>query len=615
MCMNNNDYCIGDTIARLRKEKGFTQTQLAEMLGVTDKAVSKWESGGGMPEIMMFPKLAEIFDVTIDYLMTGKAPKENVVTISKIELCAKNDDVEMFKSINKDALKNKDENGYTIIDYIQKYDAKNVFIECYETFHGGLQRDLKINEKVIIKLLIHFNQIDKLEKLDMFKPVYGRTSGDRDKYLGLYLPEYTQYILSEESDNKELLDKYFSIHFNDIINPKTRWQDGYSKAFKIAVELNNSNLITYIWNIIKTINENSFNEYSKKGKQVQQEYRLSFSSNPVTTGMNYSCIYNYSLVKIEAKTIKLLLDNGYVKIAEEINNLNKLIKGETISDTEIEVVKMKQEGSHSESEIFIYSCLEDGVLALDRLLKSTDLNLIINTIQTYPIHKIEKIYKWYYENNWRQIYEFAIDNGISVGDIIRNKKDEAISTFINALWNCRNNLGTRKFDNVLNYEYFKKIGFRLDSFKYQVSCNSRNVDVNLEKINGFINEIRDRIIEDIRSKSEFETQTGDLTKDYFLEKLASGENEIVIIKLCKRLEAFLRKKYKDNESELSVLLDRYCQTFNTTDDEANDYNPQTPKLLQKLRLCRNNIAHSNVKEVSFSVGELQKCIDIVCKMN
>lgn len=65
-------FSVGKCIAQLRKDKRWTQLELAEKVGVSDKAISKWESGNGLPEISMFPILAEVFGVTIDYLMTGK---------------------------------------------------------------------------------------------------------------------------------------------------------------------------------------------------------------------------------------------------------------------------------------------------------------------------------------------------------------------------------------------------------------------------------------------------------------------------------------------------------------------------------------------------------------
>ena len=62
---------VGKTIATLRKKSGMTQQTLAQKLGVTDKAVSKWESGQGYPDITVFPKLSSLFGVTADYLLFG----------------------------------------------------------------------------------------------------------------------------------------------------------------------------------------------------------------------------------------------------------------------------------------------------------------------------------------------------------------------------------------------------------------------------------------------------------------------------------------------------------------------------------------------------------------
>lgn len=63
---------VGKTIANLRKKSGMTQQTMAQKLDVTDKAVSKWESGQGYPDIAIFPKLSSLFGVTVDYLMFGK---------------------------------------------------------------------------------------------------------------------------------------------------------------------------------------------------------------------------------------------------------------------------------------------------------------------------------------------------------------------------------------------------------------------------------------------------------------------------------------------------------------------------------------------------------------
>ena len=69
---------VGKFIAEQRKEKELTQKELAEKLNVTDKAVSKWETGKGYPDIETLEKLSEIFCVSINDILSGKIiPQEN----------------------------------------------------------------------------------------------------------------------------------------------------------------------------------------------------------------------------------------------------------------------------------------------------------------------------------------------------------------------------------------------------------------------------------------------------------------------------------------------------------------------------------------------------------
>ena len=64
---------MGDIICALRKEKGMTQKDLADMLNITDKAVSKWERNIAFPDTATIPKIAEIFGVSVEELMNTKS--------------------------------------------------------------------------------------------------------------------------------------------------------------------------------------------------------------------------------------------------------------------------------------------------------------------------------------------------------------------------------------------------------------------------------------------------------------------------------------------------------------------------------------------------------------
>ncbi|MEY8482906.1 helix-turn-helix domain-containing protein [Lachnospiraceae bacterium 48-21] len=70
---------IGQLIYRLRKENRLTQLQLAEQLGVSDKAVSKWERGMGCPDVSLLTDLSNIFHVDLEKLLSGEMDENEIL--------------------------------------------------------------------------------------------------------------------------------------------------------------------------------------------------------------------------------------------------------------------------------------------------------------------------------------------------------------------------------------------------------------------------------------------------------------------------------------------------------------------------------------------------------
>lgn len=80
---------VAENLSALRKARGLTQGQLAEMLSYSGKSISKWETGGGLPDVETLDKLASFYGVTLDYLTnehpdsvlqeTGKHDPESVM--------------------------------------------------------------------------------------------------------------------------------------------------------------------------------------------------------------------------------------------------------------------------------------------------------------------------------------------------------------------------------------------------------------------------------------------------------------------------------------------------------------------------------------------------------
>ena len=78
-----NTLNFSDNIIRLRHRKKITQEQLADFIGVTKASVSKWETKQSMPDVLLLPRLASFFDVSIDELL-GYEPQLSKEQIQKI---------------------------------------------------------------------------------------------------------------------------------------------------------------------------------------------------------------------------------------------------------------------------------------------------------------------------------------------------------------------------------------------------------------------------------------------------------------------------------------------------------------------------------------------------
>lgn len=94
-----NQVKIGKFIASKRKEQGLTQLQLAEKLGITDRAVAKWETGKSLPDASLMPELCKLLKITINDLLCGE-----VVSVENYNEKAEKALLEMVK---KEEMQNK----------------------------------------------------------------------------------------------------------------------------------------------------------------------------------------------------------------------------------------------------------------------------------------------------------------------------------------------------------------------------------------------------------------------------------------------------------------------------------------------------------------------------
>lgn len=104
---------LGKTIAKLRKSKGLTQAKFADMIHVTQGAVSQWETGRTSPDVQQMFILADFFGVTVDALSSGTAtiakPDTHTITTPSTQEKAPADDPLTEQIMAKARLMNEEE--------------------------------------------------------------------------------------------------------------------------------------------------------------------------------------------------------------------------------------------------------------------------------------------------------------------------------------------------------------------------------------------------------------------------------------------------------------------------------------------------------------------------
>ena len=154
---------LGKRIKELRIKKGLTQLELANILFVDDRTISKWEQERGNPGVSIIPPLAEALGVSIDYLFNGK---EYVPTQDEIKARA----IEYFESLIDQEITN-DYTRRLIARQIEEHDlesVKNAIDTCFEVYLSKLDKPYETNDirEAVSKIggIIHNQSLSPLDK-------------------------------------------------------------------------------------------------------------------------------------------------------------------------------------------------------------------------------------------------------------------------------------------------------------------------------------------------------------------------------------------------------------------------------------------------------------------
>lgn len=612
-------HSVGKTIAQLRTEKGWTQVELAEKLQVSDKAVSKWEKDGGLPSIEFFPVMSELFGVSIDYLLTGKTCEKEIVMISKAELCAKNDDVALANEVLN---LSSDEQGKNIVDYILQYQSFKVFKRLCEIDAKFINR-FKILDAINFAILS--NSLSLLDHSEFSLRVGYRFDFENwNEIKNLRSVEDSEYFKNNREKEVCILPRsFFTMLVTDKrINETTMselltaqngrkcvWYHAFPYMIDEAYKNGNNDLLHRLIDVAKNNNDN--------GYEIISAIKYNFYNNKLSYFF-VSCGFGkegYGFVRILESTIKSALEKGDFELFNELNDINirveEFLKNKfefdysnsskcyIASDDEIRVAKLKLDKSISQTELQVQSAIQEGIICIDELLEVKGFKTIKSALEKYPIHRLEQLYNMLKEGKNRELFQMAVDdkNTKFATLIIKNNKEDILE-YIFSCYKNYNGINGRHL-------YYFENGRRIDLSN--ISYNTKNIDMFLEKLNL----CKQRIINELSLKMDKERIAGDLTKEFFENELSKGNTDMVIVKLCVLLEAILRCDYH-YEGDLSDMISKYCSGFNTYDDEGNDFDPYTPKMLHKLRMNRNSIVHSEKCKETLTIDDIKWCIDYIC---
>lgn len=128
---------VGAFLKNLRKEKGITQEQLAEELGVSGRTISRWETGNNMPDISLLVEIAEYFDVSIPEIIKGERKSENMKEEAKEVAETMSDYAKAEKEQLVKSIRNVSIIGfaalliYMVLDVTGVYDRNNLLRYAY----------------------------------------------------------------------------------------------------------------------------------------------------------------------------------------------------------------------------------------------------------------------------------------------------------------------------------------------------------------------------------------------------------------------------------------------------------------------------------------------------
>lgn len=479
--MKEGDIIMSETIhnriKRLRKEKNLTQLQLAETLNVTDKAVSKWESSEGNPDISLLSSLSIIFGVSIDYLLTGKDSLTQTKFVSRFEQCAKTTDLALYEDIKASIIasynNNPDEQGKTLDQYVLENENVVLFekmlsdglihLKDYQRIISGLPiwttdtNDTKRTKELFLKFVklafisnhpeaITF-QLGESGIGTVFNLAHHSLTAWKLPYNELYLDILQDDFFELITTNSKIADQTL----NFILNKDSKglhWFAGFPHLVHYAFKNNRTKLFNDLLNLIEKINKETF-------EKLDDDYQSKTILSPgLLIWKESKTIYSVSSFILE-ETIRLALDRFDYELVTRLNQINTAIQPLSYdfelfiaSEYLIRMVKTNNNPKLSKKEKLTQSVIKEGLVDIDGLLELNSYELYEELIEK-PCSYLEVLYNLIKKNQLKELFEFALKHNLS--QLIDKLKMNNLSELLPSIEY------EKLFpNNSINFHYFSK---------------------------------------------------------------------------------------------------------------------------------------------------------------
>lgn len=619
---------LNERIKNLRKEKGLTQLQLADMLSVTDKAVSKWEVGEANPDISLLPKMSQIFNVTLDYLLTGKVEEEQISMDDmdpekRIHLLIKKDDVENFHKYGYDAIPNYRIQHQTIYggsplrfgrttlhsinvpiwQEILDNNADNIFNLCCDSYLATLKDSASIAVVMteildtVIKKCIDLDRDDFLYAIGVKYFTIGTSDSKKrvNRMITYYLPiVYDRKYESIETFNlsRETFDYFFE---KSEVSPKafkylTKLEIGSQKEKFTATFLINDILENAVKHKKIDLIESYFSSFKSELENCKPSYDYNHSYSNTYLYNDWSIVGR--LIDISQVVIHELIKTGYKLLAKQMIQYNmeiikklKTVKSSysmktdniyVITSAEIDRMSELNNTNLSENDKFRLNAVKDRIVLPSVLRTSRNLKLVREVLDNNYYHYYELVYDMLVSKNTKDLFKFFVD--YNMDELANNLMlgESAYSKILQRAWTLFNL--TRGYDK---YEEYKLLILNQNNITLQGNISRYSGNLTDNPIINHIKELKEKIYSDLEDAIKAEKKAKEdeierekvakgLTREYFEGLLSKGETELFMIKLCALQDAIFMYDYHHVGEDYAARLNSHFNMMSENAPKSRD---------------------------------------------